>query len=277
MRARRLVGFGAITVIAYAGAALFLSPLLWMIITSLKDLGSVALFPPQWVPDPVVPQNYVDALTFMPFGRYFANTALFTLAAMVGDTLSAAFVAYGFAKLRAPGRDLLFLFVLSTLMIPFPATMIPQYLLFRQLGWLNSYLPLVVPTYFGSAFNIFLMRQFYMGVPNDLIEAAKIDGCGYLRIFGRILLPLARPALAAVAILSFMYHWNDFLGPLIYLNSQDLYTVSVALANFTAAYGATPWNLLMAASAVAVLPCVVLFFLAQRYFIQGIVITGVKG
>ena len=261
----------------YIGAALFLLPLLWMISTSLKDLGSVALFPPQWLPDPFMPRNYIDALTFMPFVQYFKNTLMFTLAAVVGDVFSAAFVAYGFAKLRAPGRDWLFLLVLSTLMVPFPATMIPQYLLFRSFGWLNSYLPLVVPTYFGSAFNIFLIRQFYMGVPNDLVEAAKIDGCGYLRIFIRVMLPLGKPALAAVAVLAFMYHWNDFLAPLIYLNSQDLDTVSVALANFTAAYGATPWNLLMAASVAAVLPCAALFFIAQGYFMQGIVITGVKG
>ena len=240
MKARRLMGYGAATSVAYIGAALFLLPLLWMISTSLKDLGSVALFPPQWLPDPFMPRNYIDALTFMPFVQYFKNTLMFTLAAVVGDVFSAAFVAYGFAKLRAPGRDWLFLLVLSTLMVPFPATMIPQYLLFRSFGWLNSYLPLVVPTYFGSAFNIFLIRQFYMGVPNDLVEAAKIDGCGYLRIFIRIMLPLGKPALAAVAVLAFMYHWNDFLAPLIYLNSQDLDTVSVALANFTAAYGATP-------------------------------------
>lgn len=277
MRARKRIALWSAAIVAFLGAALFVLPLLWMIDTSFKDLGSVALFPPQWLPDPFVPQNYHDALTFMPFAQYFKNTALYTLATVVGDTLSAAFVAYGFAKLRGPGQRVLFLLVLSTLMVPYPATMIPQYLLFRNLGWLDSYLPLIVPSFFGGAFNIFLMRQFYMSIPNALIEAAKIDGCSYLGIFTRILLPLAKPALAAVAILSFMYHWNDYLGPLIYINSQDLYTVSIALANFTASYGGTPWNLLMAASVMVVLPCLVLFFVAQRYFIQGIVVTGVKG
>lgn len=277
MKLRHLAGYWSATLVVYMGAILFVLPLIWMVDTSFKDLASISQFPPQLLPSPFVPQNYVDALTFMPFVQYFKNTALYTLATVVGDTLSAAFVAYGFAKLRAPGQRVLFLLVLSTLMVPFPATMIPQYLLFRKLGWLDSYLPLVIPSYFGGAFNIFLMRQFFMGVPTDLIEAAKIDGCNYLSIFGKILLPLAKPALAAVAILSFMYHWNDYLGPLIYINSSDLYTVSMALANFTASYGGTPWNLLMAASVVAVLPCLVLFFVAQRYFIQGIVITGVKG
>lgn len=277
MKRRKIAGLAAATVLAYAGAVLFLLPLLWMLDTSFKDLSHILLFPPQIWPDPFVLRNYPDALTFEPFLQYFKNTAFYTLATVVGDTLSAAFIAYGFAKLRAPGRKVLFLLVLSTMMVPYPATMIPQYLLFHQLGWINTYLPLIVPAYFGGAFNIFLMRQFYMSVPTDLVDSAKIDGCGYLRIFLWIMLPLARPALAAVAILSFMWHWNDFLGPLIYLNSPDLSTVSVALAGLTSRFSGTPWNLLMAVSVAAVLPCMVVFFTAQRYFIQGIVITGVKG
>lgn len=277
MRARVDLRYWLGTLLVYLGALVFVFPLIWMIDTSLKTIGNVALFPPQWIPDPFVPRNYVDALTFMPFAAYFKNTALFTLATVVGDTLSAAFVGYGFAKLRAPGREALFLLVLATLMVPFPATMIPQYLLFRDLGWLDTYAPLIVPAFFGGAFNVFLMRQYYLGIPNDLLEAAKIDGSGYFRIFSQIMFPLARPAVTAVAVLSFMHHWNDFLGPLIYLNSEELYTVSMALANFTATYGSTPWNLLMAASTIAVLPCVLLYFFAQRYFMQGIVVSGVKG
>lgn len=172
---------------------------------------------------------------------------------------------------------MLFILVLATMMIPSQVTMIPLFVLFKQLNWVDTFKPLIVPNFFGSAFFIFLLRQFFMTIPIELDDAAKIDGCGYLGIYGRVLMPLTKPALATVAIFGFMWNWNDFMGPLIYLNSRDKLTVSLALSRFTGMYGMTAWNLLMAASLVVALPCLVLFFFTQRYFIQGIVITGLKG
>ncbi len=196
---------------------------------------------------------------------------------MVGTLLSSSIVAYGFARLRARGRDVLFMILLSTMMIPPQVTMIPVFALFKLLNWTDTFKPLIIPNFFGGAFFIFLLRQFYMTIPIELDDAAKIDGCSYLGIFSRIILPLTKPALATVAIFSFMWSWNDFMDPLIYLNSRDKLTLTLALNRFTGMYGMTAWNLLMAASLVVALPCFVLFFFAQRYFIQGIVVTGLKG
>ena len=196
---------------------------------------------------------------------------------LVGDILSSSLIAYAFARLYSRWSGPLFLLVLATLMIPYQVLMIPQFILFKQLGWLNTYLPLIVPTYFGQLFLIFLLRQFFRGIPRDFDDAAKVDGASHLVIFWRIILPLSKPALASVAIFSFMFHWNDYLGPLIYLNSNDLYPTSLGLAQYTANYGATEWNYLMAASLVTLLPCLVVFFIGQRYFVQGITLSGVKG
>jgi ABC-type glycerol-3-phosphate transport system permease component len=196
---------------------------------------------------------------------------------MLGELLSCSFIAYGFARLRAPGRNLLFMLVLATLMIPNEVTLIPQYVLFYTLGWTNSFKPLIVPAWFGSAYLIFLLRQFYMGIPKEYDEAAIIEGAGHLHIWSRIILPLSMPALGAVAIMSFIFHWNTFQAPLIYLSDNNLYTVSLGLSMFRTPFGGTPWHLYMAASLVTILPCVIVFFIAQRFFIQGIVVSGVKG
>lgn len=254
-----------------------LIPVFWMLSTALKEDGEVYLFPPQWIPTKFLWGNFVRALTFLPFGRYFTNTIIVTFSSMFGQLLSSSLVAYGFARLRARARDMLFILVLATMMIPSQVTMIPLFVLFKQLNWVDTFKPLIVPNFFGSAFFIFLLRQFFMTIPIELDDAAKIDGCGYLGIYGRVLMPLTKPALATVAIFGFMWNWNDFMGPLIYLNSRDKLTVSLALSRFTGMYGMTAWNLLMAASLVVALPCLVLFFFTQRYFIQGIVITGLKG
>ncbi|NPV79078.1 MAG: carbohydrate ABC transporter permease [Firmicutes bacterium] len=254
-----------------------LIPVFWMLSTALKEDGEVYLFPPQWIPTKFLWGNFVRALTFLPFGRYFTNTVIVTFSSMFGQLLSSSLVAYGFARLRARARDMLFILVLATMMIPSQVTMIPLFVLFKQLNWVDTFKPLIVPNFFGSAFFIFLLRQFFMTIPIELDDAAKIDGCGYLGIYGRVLMPLTKPALATVAIFGFMWNWNDFMGPLIYLNSRDKLTVSLALSRFTGMYGMTAWNLLMAASLVVALPCLVLFFFTQRYFIQGIVITGLKG
>jgi ABC-type glycerol-3-phosphate transport system permease component len=252
-------------------------PFLWMLSTSLKNEGSVFLYPPQWIPQPLQPQNYIQALTVLPFALFFRNTLITTLTPLIGALFSCSIVAYSFARLRWPGRDLWFLVVLSTLMLPDQVTMIPKFILFRNLDWINTFYPLIVPPFFAvGAFNVFLLRQFFMTISTETDDAAKIDGAGVLTIYWRILLPLSKPALAAVAVFIFKAHWDDFLGPLIYLHSQGMFTLALGLRAFQGEYG-TDWNLLMAASLVVMLPVLLLFFFLQRYFIQGIVFTGIKG
>ena len=266
------------TIVCIVGAIIILFPLAWMISTSLKTRAEVAKFPPAWIP--AIPQweNYPNALTGQNnFGAYFKNTMVYALGSMFGELISSSLVAYGFARLRAPGKNALFVLVLATMMLPTWVTLIPQYIMFSKVGWIDTFLPLIVPKFFGSAYLIFMLRQFYKTLPKDYEEAALIDGANYLGIWARIILPLSLPALGAVAIMSFMYHYQDFGGPLIYLNSQSNYTMSLGLQQFRAPFGGTAFHLLMAASLVTVLPPVILFFLAQRYFIQGIVVSGVKG
>ncbi|KIL38953.1 sugar ABC transporter ATP-binding protein [Gordoniibacillus kamchatkensis] len=285
MLARRRVSHGELSlggkIVVYGllllGLLLFAFPLFWMIITSLKDLGDVHKLPMTWIPNPIRWSNYAKVFHDAPLERYIVNTVAYTAVTMVAVALSSSLVAFGFARLRARGSKYLFLLVLATMMIPPQVTMIPQYLLFNKFNWVDSYLPLVIPAFGGSAFIIFLLRQFYLGFSRELDEAVKIDGGGFFTIYARIILPLSIPSLATAAILEFMYRWNDLIGPLIYLSDGSKYPLSLGLSNFTAAYAATPWNLLMAASIVAVAPPLLLFFFAQKYFIQGIVITGSKG
>ena len=276
-RFRDVLARAVATVTVTVAAAIIIAPVVWMISTSLKTRPEVVQFPPRLLPAVPMWQNYREALTVLPFHLYFRNTAVIVATVLLGDLLSNSLIGYAFARLRAPGRDFLFAVALSTMMVPSQVLLIPQYVLFHRLGWVDTFRPLVVPAYFGSAFLIFLLRQFYRGVPSEMDDAARIDGCGYIAIWWRILLPLSMPALACAGIFSFTYNWNDFLAPLIYLNSPAKLTVAVGLAAFRHRYSATPWHLLMAASLTAVLPCVLLFFTAQRYFIQGIVVTGVKG
>ena len=259
------------------GALVMFLPFLWLVSTSLKEQRQIFVYPPQWIPDPIRWQNYPEALTALPFARYTLNTLIITSLTMIGVLLTSSLCAYGFARLRFPGRDLIFMVLLSTLMLPYAVIMIPQYIMFKYLGWIDTYLPLIVPFWFGGGiFNVFLLRQFFRTIPADLTEAARIDGASELRIYWQIMLPLAGPALAVVAIFTFINTWNDFLGPLIYLSSQAKYTMALGLASFKGLY-ATQWHYLMAASTVMVIPIIVLFFLAQRYFVQGIVMTGTKG
>jgi multiple sugar transport system permease protein len=271
------VGKIFVYVIMFLGLLLFAFPLYWMVITSLKDLGDVHKLPMSWIPNPLRWENFSTAFHDVPMLTYLWNTIWYTAITVFAVTLSSALVAFGFARLRARASTTLFALVLSTMMIPPQVTLIPQYLLFNQFNWIDTYLPLVVPAFGGSAFIIFLLRQFYLGISKDLDEAVKIDGGGYATIFFRMILPLSLPALATAGILEFMYRWNDLIGPLIYLSDGDKYPISLGLSNFTAVYSTTPWNLLMAASLVAVLPPLLLFFFAQKYFIRGIVITGSKG
>ncbi len=274
---RRISRAAVVYVLLISISIVILAPLAWMLSTALKSLDQIGVFPPQWIPDPIIWDNFYQALTFLPFDVYFRNTIEITLLSIIGQVISCSLVAYGFARLRARGREVLFLLVLATMMLPTQVTMIPQYVLFAKLHWIDTFLPLIVPNWLGGAFFIFLLRQFIMSIPLEMDEAARIDGANYPSIFLRIILPLIKPALATVAIFTFTGTWNDFLYPLIYLNSDQNLTVAIALSKFTGMYGSTAWNLLMAASLVAIVPCLALFFVAQRYFIQGIVVSGVKG
>jgi ABC-type glycerol-3-phosphate transport system permease component len=265
-----------VTALVWGVAILFLVPFLWMISSSLKPNYQIFEVPPRWLPDPPRWENYAEALTTLPFDRYVVNTAVITMFTIAGHLLSCTLIAYAFARLRAPGRDFLFLVVLATMMLPYPVTMVPLYVLFKQLGWINSFLPLTVPAFLGSAFYIFLLRQFFLTIPPDFEDAAVIDGANTLQILWRVILPLSTPALATVAIFTFQATWNDFLAPLIYLQKPELYTVTLGLQFFRSTF-TTNWAYLMAASLVTSLPVIAIFFLAQRYFIEGITLSGIKG
>jgi len=266
------------TVIALMGACVVLFPVMWMLSTSLKTRTETLAMPPIWIPKELQWINYQEALTFNPFGLYFMNTTFkYVLWVVLGETLSCSFIAFGFARLRSPLRTPLFLLMLSTMMLPTEVTLIPTYVLFSKLGWTNSFRPLVVPAFFGSAYLIFMLRQFYLTIPREYDEAAIIDGASYLGIWWRIILPMSKPALGAVAIMSFMWHWRNYQGPLIYLSDNNKFTLSLGLSMFRTPFGGTPWHWLMAASLIVILPCVIVFFIFQRYFIQGVVISGVKG
>ena len=258
------------------GSALFLMPLLWMISTSLKAEGAIFVFPPQWIPKSLHWENYKTALTILPFATFFKNTCIITFFSLVGTLLSSSLVAFGFARLRFPGRRVLFMVLLGTMMIPYPVTLIPMYILFNRLGWVDTFLPLIVPSFFGSAFFIFLLRQYYLSIPLELDDAARIDGCGSFQIFYRIHLPLIKPALITVAILNFMGTWNDFLGPLLYINSTAKMPLALGIQAFVLNHG-SEWPLLFAAAAMMTVPIVALFFVAQRFFVEGITLTGLKG
>lgn len=256
---------------------ILVSPFVWMISTSLKEEGREFVWPPEFIPDPIVFANYPAALTYMPFHLFFRNTAVITVAATVGTILTASLAAYSFARLRFPLRNTWFILLLSTMMLPYIVTLIPTFLIFNFFGWIDTFLPLIVPFWFGgSAFYIFLFRQFFLSIPFELEEAARVDGASYFRIWWQIMLPLSGPVIASVMIFSFIHHWNDFFGPLIYLNSLENRTLSIGLRGFQSMYQ-SEWNLLMAASAAVVLPVVVIFFVTQRYFMRGIVTTGFGG
>ena len=281
-KARERLHRALVLALILPGALAFLAPFFWMISTSLKDPKLVYLFPPQIIPDPVRWSNYPSALTRLPFHLYALNTLEITALALVGQLLTASLVAFGFARLRFPGRDVWFLVLLSTIMLPGQVTLVPTFIIFRQLGWVDSFYPLIVPYWFGgTAFSIFLLRQFISTVPLELDDAAKIDGCSHLGIYWRIVLPQIKPALAAVAIFGFLQHWNDFFHPVIYINTRAKWTLSLALNFLRRADDGGGFNanleILMAATVAVMLPPLIVFFLAQKYFIQGIVFTGVKG
>lgn len=256
-------------------SALFLIPLVWLITSSLKTDAQI-LHSSEWIPSPLTFRNYPKGLAFIPFWRYLLNTAIICSLAVLGTILSCSLVAYGLARIRWRGRGALFAILLGTMMLPFQVTMVPVFVMFARLGWVDTWLPLIVPHFFGSAFYIFLMRQFFLTIPHELGEAARIDGCSEWDIYRRIILPLSKPVLATVGLFAFLASWNDYMGPLIYLADEQKYTLSLGLASFSSQYGSYP-GMLMAVSTVITVPIIVLFFLAQRTFIQGITLTGMKG
>jgi len=275
-RLARRVGLGLAFLVVVAGAVLYAAPVYWMLITSFKSTPEVFRMPPAWWPQQLLWSNYPEALSYFPFVQYATNTLRIALPVTLGTTVSSALVAYGFSRLRWRGRDLVFYLVLATLMIPSWVTLVPLYILFNRIGWVDTYRPLTVPAFFGDPFSIFLLRQFFLRQPQDLIDAARVDGASHLRIFAQIIVPLAKPALAVVALFSFIAAWTDFFNPLIYLSNPDKYTLQLGLFNFFSQHFVN-WPGFMAATTVVLLPIAILFFLTQKTFIEGITFTGLRG
>jgi ABC-type glycerol-3-phosphate transport system permease component len=277
-RSRRRIGYYASTyALLVAGALVFTMPFFWMISMALKPSDQIFVFPPVWLPNPPRWENFSEGWTrYFPFTQFLINTVIITGNNVVANLVSCTLVAYGFARLRAPEKGVLFTLVLATMMVPEQVTMIPVYWLFTKLGWVNTFLPLMVPSWFGYPFFIFLLRQFFLTLPRDLDDAARIDGCTTWGILYRILLPLSKPALAAVAIFAFIRNWNNFLYPLIYLNDMEKYTLQLGLNMYRGQYY-TEFHLMMAVALLVLVPVIVVFFVAQKYFIQGIALTGLKG
>lgn len=263
-------------ILLIGGLAAVLMPIVFALSTSLKPYGDVFIYPPVWIPPEPRWSNYVEAMTFVPFGTYFRNSATITGLDIIGKLLSCSLVAFAFSRLQWWGRDKLFMLMIATLMLPPQVTLIPQFVIWKELGWVDTLVPLILPNFFGGPFMTFLLRQFFMSIPPDLDDAARIDGCSSFGIFWRIILPLARPALMAVTVFTFNNTWNEYLTPLIYLHSKANLTVAVGLRAFQSEHG-PKWHLVMAASLVTMLPVLLVFFFGQRYFIQGVVFTGVKG
>ncbi|MBI2940695.1 MAG: carbohydrate ABC transporter permease [Chloroflexi bacterium] len=275
-RARRYLGRVTTHAVLLAGAIVFAMPFIWMVSTSLKADRQIFHWPPVWIPDPVIWANYPDVFLYAPLHLYFINTMIIAAANVFGAVFTCSLAAYGFSRVRAPGRDAIFMVMISQMMIPAIVTLVPLYILYAQLDWINTFLPLTVPAVLGTPFYIFMLRQFFLTLPMETQEAALIDGASHLGIWWRIIMPLSTPALATVAIFSFMFAWNDFTGPLIFLNGREKFTLALGLQAFLFERR-TIWGPLMAASTMMTFPIMVVFFLAQKYFVQGIALTGMKG
>jgi multiple sugar transport system permease protein len=274
---RKIRASAAKHIVLIALSAVFALPIAWMILTSFKTAAQALAQPVVWWPHPFLASNYPQLFSALPFLRFFWNTFLYAGITIAGVCISSSLVAYGFSRLRWPGRDAVFYVMLTTLILPFVCTLIPLFVLYRHVNWIGSYLPLEVPTFFGSSvFSTFLLRQFFMTIPQSLSDAARIDGASEFYIYSRIILPLAKPAMATVILFQFIYCWNDFLGPLIYISDQSSYPLSLGLNLILGDY-TTNWAWVMAGATAATAPIVILFFLTQRTFIQGIALTGTKG
>ncbi len=254
---------------------IYMLPFLWMLSTSFKADHDLYLFPPKLIPIPPVFENYKNALEYFPFFRYFANSVIITAGAIIGTLISCPLIAYSFSKIKWWGRDILFYIMIGTIMLPFAVTMIPQFVIFKKLGWINTFLPLIVPAFFGTPLYIFLIRQFFQTIPDALLDAARVDGASEFQIYMKVMLPLSKPVLLLVGLFQFIASWNNYLGPLIYLTDETKYPLSLGLPQFLNRYG-THWNWMMAAATISLLPTIIFFFFAQSYLIEGIKLSGLK-
>ncbi|MCD6545077.1 MAG: carbohydrate ABC transporter permease [Thermotogae bacterium] len=275
-RLNKIVYYNTMRALLILVTFIYMLPLLWMITTSLKADQDLYLYPPKIISIPPVFENYKKATEYFPFWRYFKNSVIITLGTIAGTLFSCPLVAYSFSKIRWKGRNILFYIMLSTIMLPFAVTMIPQFIIFKKLGWLNTFLPLIVPAFLGSPLSIFLIRQFFMTIPDELLDAARVDGASELQIYLKIMLPLAKPVLFLITLFTFIGSWNNYLGPLIYITDESKYPLSLGLPQFLDRYG-TYWNWMMAAATISVIPTIIFFAFAQRYLIEGIKLTGLKG
>lgn len=275
LRLQRLVTALLSHLILLAGAVIVVTPFIWMVSTSFKTPGKTFVYPPQWIPDPFYWQNYPEMWRALPFNKFFLNSIKISTLSTIGQLLTCSMAGFVFGVLRFKGRDALFLALIATLMIPYQVTLIPTFILFSKIGWVGTHYPLWVPAFWGGAFGTFLIRQFYMTIPIDLAESARIDGANIFQIFRYIYIPLSGPAMATLGIFTFMWSWNDLLNPLIYVRELDQLTLTIGLSFFQNQYGGK-WTLMMAGAVVSILPILLIFFFAQKYFIQGIAMTGVK-
>lgn len=257
------------------GCVMYMVPFLWMLSTSLKTPDQVYEYPIKWFPNPVDWANFPDIFTEAPFLTYTINTIILTVLGVAGSVISSALAAYGFARFRFRAREPLFILMLATMMVPIWVTVVPTYIIFSNIGWIDTYLPILVPAFFAAPFNTFLLRQFFMNIPLELDEAARLDGAGSVRILFTIILPMSKPALMIVGLFAFLQYWNDYLGPLIFLQSQDKFPLSLGISNFVSAQSQN-FPLMMAATLFSMLPCIALFAVAQKQFMQGVVVTGLK-
>jgi ABC-type glycerol-3-phosphate transport system permease component len=276
MKARRLIGHGLLHVAMIGLSITFLTPLAWVLSTSLKLPGQVFVTPIQWIPTNPRWQNYAEVFQRLPFLDFILNTMFVTTLGTIGTVVSSVMVAFSLSRIRWPGRQIAFALMIATMMLPGVVTLIPTFIIFKDIHWVGTFYPLWVPSWFAAAFYVFLMRQFMMTLPVELDEAAKIDGASNFRILWQVIVPLCGPAIATVAIFSFLAHYNDFMGPLLYISENKMYTIPLGLLWFQGRFG-NYWHLVMAASMVSIAPLIVLFFIAQRYFVQGIALTGLAG
>lgn len=274
IRSKKIFSRVFLYLLLFVGSFVILVPFLWCLATAFKSPREV--FGNSFFPEKLLWSNFTKAITAVPFVQFFFNTMSILIPSLIGVIISNSLVAYGFARLRVPFKNFWFMLLIGTMLLPGQVTLIPQFLLYQQIGWTNSYLPLIVPMFFGSAFNIFLLRQFMTGIPYELDEAATIDGAGKFTIFTRILLPLMRPVLTAITIFTLTGVWNDYQGPLIYVSDVEKFTMAIGLSLFKGKYS-VEWNMMMAATVIMTLPIILIFFVAQRYFIEGITVTGLKG
>lgn len=277
-RERRIAGNALTYILLLLGSIVIMVPIAWLLSTSLKDNQQIFRWPPSLIPNPARWENFPNSMTYsgLPFGRFFANTLIITLTSAVGAVLSCYTVAFSFSRLRWKGRNSLFFIVVLTMIIPIEVIIVPRFIIYRSINWYDTLLPLILPHWFSTPYSVFLLRQYMMTIPREMDEAATIDGCNYWQILWRVIFPQSKTAAMAVLIFTIQGTWNDLLEPLIYLSSMDRYTVTLGLSFFNGQYG-TQWGMLMAASIIVVSPILLLFIAAQKYFIQGIVVSGVKG